>query len=387
MKKLYLAMKKIIYLIAVLLFYPHNSFALPSISGVTGNIVNGQSIIVNGSSFGSNGPTIVIFDEFESGTNGENISTTENSATIGNWVGVYGDCSGIPYRPKYSTSFFRSGLKSAFVDFTVACIEPSINMEKTFTGSNNLYVSFALYIPSGGVVPGGAGALDPNLKTAWVNAHEAEAEYTLQVMLLEDPNRTDGSYWFTYNAGGTPARIEGGYSGPSMTVGAWSRFDHFIKGHATEGLIYGSVINAEHGLIVKTNETGKTLGTGSSFTKINIPGYSRGSSPNGIYYDDVYIATGDGARARIEIGDNAVYADCTSLVLCSPTAWGDTSITATVRKGAFSLGSTAYLFVIDSNGAASAGHEIKFSYGQITIGAGPHSMVIGGGGSTITIAP
>ena len=53
-------------LIAILAACP--AWAAPSISGVSGTASGGEAITISGSDFG-NGPSIVIFDDFEKGAN------------------------------------------------------------------------------------------------------------------------------------------------------------------------------------------------------------------------------------------------------------------------------------------------------------------------------
>jgi len=61
--------------------------------------------------------------------------------------------------------------------------------------------------------------------------------------------------------------------------------------------------------------------------------------------DDVYIAIGENAAARVELGNNATYGSCTELVICPSTVWTDTQITAAVEIGALNLGSDVWCHV------------------------------------------
>ncbi len=77
-------------------------------------------------------------------------------------------------------------------------------------------------------------------------------------------------------------------------------------------------------------------------------------------FDDFYVATGPNARARVEIGNQPVYQDCTNLAIITPTNWRNNAITATVRAGSFQSGE-AYLFVVDANGNVSNGLGVKIN--------------------------
>ena len=75
------------------------------------------------------------------------------------------------------------------------------------------------------------------------------------------------------------------------------------------------------------------------------------------YIDNVYV---DNTQARVEIGDNAVWANCIRREIQIPhTTWNDTTIQATVRQGTFPAGS-AFIFVVNESGVASAGVAVTF---------------------------
>src|SRR5262245_12647822 len=71
--------------VAVLLM-PAVARAAPAPSAVDGALSNGSAITVSGSGFGSVGPEVVIFDDFESGTDGAELATGPGSATVGAWM-------------------------------------------------------------------------------------------------------------------------------------------------------------------------------------------------------------------------------------------------------------------------------------------------------------
>ena len=66
-------------------FIPRTIFAVPSISSINGTVSNGQPVTISGSAFGSTGPIIAIFDDFEKGTNNNELSTLANSAAVNQW--------------------------------------------------------------------------------------------------------------------------------------------------------------------------------------------------------------------------------------------------------------------------------------------------------------
>jgi len=95
---------------------------------------------------------------------------------------------------------------------------------------------------------------------------------------------------------------------------------------------------------------------------ISVGGYARPTigwpdapyTDNFRYFADIYIDT---TWQRVVIGDNQTYTNCTKREVQIPTAWATGEIAITVNQASFSSG-TAYLFVVDSDGSVSSGHEI-----------------------------
>ncbi len=155
----------------------------------------------------------------------------------------------------------------------------------------------------------------------------------------------------------------------------WNRFSVYMKGggipDVDPGTTWSQGMSEEFGQHVFTST--KKLFDGddtpdgykfeddsiSRWNRLNVPGWHRGGDDNaGAMYDDMYIATGPHARARIEIGNNAVYAKSTKLAITTPSSWQDGSITTTIRRGVFRDGETVYVFVINEQGEVSNGFPV-----------------------------
>ena len=90
------------------------------------------------------------------------------------------------------------------------------------------------------------------------------------------------------------------------------------------------------------------INTGNANKYPFIVGWYMSNSADGngdLYFDDAYI---DSTWARVEIGNNAIYDQCTIREIQPPTGWSTSSITITCNPGA--LTGTAYVFVTDING-------------------------------------
>jgi hypothetical protein len=77
---------------------------------------------------------------------------------------------------------------------------------------------------------------------------------------------------------------------------------------------------------------------------------SGGVSPNSITFwmDDIYV---DSSACRVMLGNASTYSACTAFEMQPPTSWAESSITITVNRGAATVSSTRYLYVINSSNA------------------------------------
>ena len=80
-------------ILIALLVIPSFAWAAPSVTGVSGTVSNGESITIAGTAFGSTGPTVALFDDFEGGTNGAYIGDGVTNAVIGTWEDCGASCT------------------------------------------------------------------------------------------------------------------------------------------------------------------------------------------------------------------------------------------------------------------------------------------------------
>ena len=71
------------------------------------------------------------------------------------------------------------------------------------------------------------------------------------------------------------------------------------------------------------------------------------SDPNYFYFDDAYD---DSTWARVEIGDDPVYADCSHREMQLLDAWAPDEVSFVMNQGSFSAGDAAYIFISDRDG-------------------------------------
>ena len=342
-----------------------------AITGVTGTISNGQSVTITGTDFGATGPTVKVFDDFDAGTSGNRIGDGVTSARVGSWRDSSLACDPTHYSV-YSTGAAHSGSQSAYQDWGAA---PNPDGGAMWFGldigtpSARWYISYWVYIPSASDVPGYGESGGANWKLWWLSTDDLYgSDYGVQIISNDSPmNMAFGPI-----DGGEDRCSTGDYIESSFTKGRWMRMEFLLVGATdSSGAIYGWLMDSANARYLwASDDNDNTLYAAGStgWRYLKMPGYARLDDDADTYYDDVYVATGAGAQARVEIGNNATYTSCTNLAVCTPTAWGDTEITATVRAGSFTTG-TAYLFVVDASGNASAGKEITLgnTYGSAKI--------------------
>lgn len=347
----------------------------PAITLAEGVLLNGHSVVLTGSNFGSTGPTIVVFDDFEDNTAGSAVSTT---ATVGTWT------SSNPIATAYD-----GGVVALLVDAT-----ESNQLRKSYANVQEIFLSYKVINPSGYHFPATteSGEFPPQSawKLAWIWDEQDYLGYQGDddICLPTWGNGTSFSLSGNDNAFGGTA--ENGWIGPVagrpgtstnwFSFKGWNRASTYLKAGADpvndNGVIWFSGLSEEfgHKLFELTDrpvfdgDDNAYDNAISQWNTLALSGWHRSGGLNSeydsttrAYYDDIYLAVGANAAARVEIGDNATYADCTKLAISTPTSWSDTSITATVRDGEFSGGDRVYVFVVDKNNKVSTGYgPLKF---------------------------
>ena len=351
------------------------ALAAPAITGVSGTVQDGQTVTISGSGFGATGPNVAFFDSFEKGTAGQVVSLATGSADIGEWNELPSSDS----ESTISSAYALSGGKSMQVDWRPGS---GGGPGAYYPNVQNSYLLFSWwqFIPTNRDVPGTNNVDGANWKWFWMgDRHDGwpmGSDYAGQQHYGFNP---DGS---TYGIQGpvlghdegSPARYDcGWYPNDSLfRKGTWMRVTMAMKNATSGGHIWQQEVSSA-GHVIQFNVSNiVTAHADDPWNILFLPGYGRGDSNAVAYYDDVYVATGDGARARVEIGHEPTYSASTNLALVTPTAWGDTSITATVRQGQFDAEESAYLYVVHADGSVNAtGYPVM-------IGAGAPAQAAGG---------
>jgi hypothetical protein len=367
------------FLILWLLFPALCFAAAPSnVSLSDTTISDGEQITISGTNFGDHGPIVHMFDNFELGTSGNAIEN--QNATVGSWS------QGLRASASYTNLYPRNGSMSMQAWCGTTNTEDYENVIVTLPNVTTVIQSYWVYIPEGQNWPGTGGDSGHNWKFSWMggSARTFDNDY-ISLVTMGDPIHT------VFTAGSddnqTTARygygVEGGIntSDFNMAKGTWIRFMFYVKGGLSDGEVKFWQLSSEGNEQLPLTNTDPantfTLEIGHNYTWVNFPGYMRGETGTYVQYDDIYVAYGDAAQARLEICNNQTYASSTNCAIFTPTSWSSSSIVANVRTGSFAEGNTAYLFVINSDG------EVQATGVEVTIGPGitvPTRTESGGGG-------
>lgn len=353
--KMQLRIKMLIYWVGpFLMFSGIGNVHSADVQGVSGNMADGQDIVISGYDFGPNGPNLILFDDFESGTPGETIMTGSASSKVGSW-------GAIDNNPYYTDSASVSGELAFQADqSTHYAIWAQADLP---SNTRDVFLSWWLFLPAGDNAPGEGSANGRNWKQMW-----------LQGESTGDDDLVLPSWHYTWQIGGN--ENDPGYSNyttVNFQKGEWKRLWIWIKGgYQDDGELAFWELTGSGVIQREDDKNVNTLKSGGAFERVRVNGYGRQAPNCHPTFDDVYVAAGPYAQARIEVGNSSTYANSTNITILTPTSWNDNEIVATVRQGVFNSGDSAYLFVFDADGNASNGFPVTFGEGMVSDIARPN---------------
>jgi len=349
MKKRYLLAS---FIMILSLIMPLISYAAPGLSSVSGQCSDGNQLTISGVGFGSTGPNIAIFDDFEGGSNSSTIRTGSNSATVGQWNSVGTNA------PYYDDNHTVSGSLAFQANCSSGAPTAKIHASASFSEAREFFGTWWVYLPAGEYFPGEGGGIGTNWKQVWFRRDSGPTD-TSDVICSTILGSGSSS------SGAITGNCVGGYTeyAHPQTKGVWCRTQFYWVGSNTgNGTCYLSYLhyNGTNRTVVALDDVGINNACDSTpYHTVYLGAYGRSaggqSHPT---YDDFYVASGSGCRARVEIGNRSNYSDCTNLTICTVDSWSSNSIVATVRQGAFSANESAYVFVVDASGEVSDGYPV-----------------------------
>lgn len=364
-------MRIITLLLALLL--PSIALAAPTVSSVSGNVSGGQQITISGSGFGSSGPNVLLFDDFSTGSVG---SVHPTKAIVGNWNSA--KCI------TYADPALSNGKGARCVG------SGQLTSGIIFPTTQEVFVSSTVYVPPGYKFPSASAPKTfPDisaLKHFWIMYGSDGHSQTSKPDHVFGTWTSASFYRVASNDPGQSTFDQGGGTTGEGMAWAWDipmRWSYWAKGNGTtvsgsNGMMQG--ISSTGGHQTKSYKDYKAWFNADhivyGWDRLNLIGYARSAADfnNGHNWviDDVYVATGPNAAARVEIGNAATYTSCTNLALITPDSWSSNSITATVRQGRFANNSKVYLYVSDATGNVnSIGYPVTLGTSSTGDGSSP----------------
>jgi len=347
-------MKKYLILIMIIFFLHGIAYAIPSIQGVSGSLVDGGILVISGASIGSKTPAApLLWDNVESGS--ASVAWTQLDAGIS----IYS-----------STGQLANSAHCFRMD---KALQTTYNMLKTQEITSQLYTFV-------------------KRKYAYDMTHDNHKFFRLWQSGVDD-GYVKNSVVFSYLDGYDNPKYhmrqgEGVFVNPENPIPSWIvllsldlwpqvdvwQTDEFFIQLETGIGVYDGVMgyrlnNSDHRSWA-TNRGNFDVHQNYPYTDIYVDNYSHdhplGNGPDYYYVDDVYIDT---TWTRVMIGDDPVFDDCVSLEIQIPTAWnsGTGEISITLNQGAMDSLEGKYLFVIDSTNTPSSGYLLSESSDQPAI--------------------
>jgi len=340
----------------VVVLFASTAFATPDVFNVT---QKANELKITGLAFGTKAtPAPVYWNNLESETTGVNIPGWTVSSKPGAVV---------------SSTDKWSGNKSLYFAMKSSNPTPGWNqiLRDMGTASNQWYFHFKVRLNKN----------DSNTRFQWKawrissssDGYAWNTEPTTTVFMNDlfwyDENHAGSKGWngpsgATFNNGGTSGNSTSVYFKRSDAIifNQWQTLEQFIKQSSGGSTSDGIDRMWRDGILVQEN-TSLVTGTSSSGVwrymllgqNINNTLPVAGQMDMDVYFDDIYI---DNTQARVMMCDSPTWAARTHCEIQLPIKWSSDSITFTVNTGSFSSG-TAYLFVVDENGATTDGYPVN----------------------------
>ena len=340
-----------------------------AVSAVSGPIADGAEVTICGDRFGDLGPTILLFDDMEGGRAGDPIAA--DGPAVGTWThpsGRYvddGSRSGTKAMLLADSEVTEGGGVSATVGladeagrfglrhFDEMFIHLSIRDLGDFPGNDSSPTQFSSVSSAKDVwlMFGDRGDNYEYSCRTECNGHDLViATHTSSGSFKTDGNSTRSSWWL-------PGFCQ---------FQAWNTMSTYLRIDLEEPYAASTGV-FEHvsgeGGYVRSDYEGQILqeldGLPPEWDRFKLGAWYRRAGDVRRILDDLYIAIGPGAAARIEIANAEAIEDATRLAVSTVSDWSATEIAATLRLGDLEpAAEPLYLFVVTATGERSPGYRL-----------------------------
>lgn len=348
---------KVLLLFAFSFLIVSKALAAPSVSSVSGTISDGQTVTVSGSSFSSNSAVGTSKLEFIGGAGGPIESGTVGAPLVrANWDADWAVNDSLASDSKhFATDQYHSGAKSLKTTVLPATKWNGAMSYRLPTASSSLFFSHWVRHDTG-VTDGQWKMLRLSLTNTVVDGQAIVFSTWPGVQSYATDTIASRTLWVP----------ESSY--PAMD-NKWYRMDYWINGSAITTTRW-----QPGGAKVTAATTGWTSRNWAYLVWQDYVGNSqtKDTTATNIWHDDVFVQAD--TQARIEVCDASTWANSKQCEIQYPTSWSNTSANIKFNKG--SLSGTAYLYVIDANGAASNGQQIVIGSVGVSQPPAPKNLIV-----------
>lgn len=299
------------------------------------------TVTVNGVDFGS-GPRVVLYDDFNNQTVGSVVSL--DSPLIGQWE-YSTDYAG---RPQVVSN--GSGRAMQVRDFAYTGLNRIAQLEARLPQrGNQLFFSYSVTVPTGRYFAGAStDSTFPDV-SSWKFTWIADGDGAIQADGLFDlcvpTHPGSGSFSISGNEGSLGyVTMRSGWSWHTKNYISYGMLPNASNPSTANGLTYWQHTGKSGSAYTRTKTDAPAMISGAStaFDRVKFPGwFGNGDTSNfNAYYDDIYVATGPNALARVEISDAASVGSSVRNVTMPITSWSNTQIQAKIHREFVDTGMT-----------------------------------------------
>jgi hypothetical protein len=323
----------------------------PSISGVSDSTPShGQSVTISGSGFGSQGGSVLVWDDFEAQTLDQTVNGC--SPIIGSDWGIFhGGTSNLGVR--WDDEHVHAGSVACHVDWGYDGGNTQRGIVSNFGNQSQLYVSYWRYMEG-----------DYTTSNPTCNHKQFYIFGTVNNMPQGMPLMPAGtsSWGFYINVSemqpdwnGTNNINNQGWTW-SNTEDTYQRWEFWCKLNDPYTAYNGVLTYWKDGVVGCHREDYRHRVVDGVYHQIMIGNMAQEFTDTAkAWFDDICLAS---TQARVELGNNSNWNNCTHREIQIPSSWSSSSITVDFNQGSFPGSTQVYLFVVDADGNASSGYAV-----------------------------
>lgn len=370
-----------IFITILILIIPNLSWAAPNITGVLGDFVNGQNIIINCSSFGIKNPVAPYkYDDFSFGSDKIGQAISEDASGGVAW--------------EYFSSCASTGAVTPETGFRYSQSHPRFSGDisgwKYFGWNDN----YECYQGTNYLTLAKADGYDEAYWSMWILSETNNQNAKVRNVKIANWNNAQNGYpqgrWDLYPMNsesnghvyvlscGSEYSNQWGVGALEFSYGyeQWNRFEGLLD-VGDVGVANGSytvyknnaLLKSTGNLMIRNDETCLKPDT-FYFTHYHDDIDTEYDPPipyENLYHGEIYF---DITRSRVELcNDSSWNARSHCEIQIPNTIWNNSQLQIKINQGSFNDGDAAYLYVMDENG------EVNTSGYPITIGAGSPDII------------